>query len=108
MAYCGGGLSFYEWIILALNKKDRSTLILTTYCFKVYFKKINHFPEFDEEEYSSEGDEEEEKQNLGDEVQSQISAENDQLMEGNSSLLAKSQPIRQLPVQGTLGSGIRI
>ena len=38
-------------------------------------------------------EDEEGRQNLGNKVANQITTEDDQLMEGNSSLLAKSQPI---------------
>ena len=66
------------------------------------------FPEFDEEEYNFESDEEEEQQNIGEIVKNQTTIEKNQLMKGNTSLVAKSQKIRQFPILSTLWSEIRM
>ena len=82
IVYCGERVSFFRL-------KNTFNYLPFLVNFKIKIK----IPGFDEEEYSSEMDEEG-CQNLGNEVANQIITEDDQLMEGNSSLLAKSQPIR--------------
>ena len=51
-------------------------------------------------------EDEEGRQNLGNKVANQITTEDDQLMEGNPSLLPKPQSIRSLPIESTPGSGL--